>query len=100
MAREARRSHSGDRTPRDGDQGLADDARYPGRSGVPASVRCRRDPDGVVVWVPVDEADEPHEIGGARTIDDADRIDPTAGTAETAETAGTAEGLADHAVQG
>jgi hypothetical protein len=28
-------------------------------TGIPATVRCREDPDGIVIWLPVD--DEPDE---------------------------------------
>jgi hypothetical protein len=30
-------------------------------TGIPAHVRCRQDPDGIVIWLPVDDVDEPDD---------------------------------------
>jgi hypothetical protein len=36
-------------------------------TGIPATVRCRPDPDGVVVWVPTDDEPEPEPESGVET---------------------------------
>jgi hypothetical protein len=40
-------------------------------TGIPAKVRCRPDPDGVVVWVPVDEPERDEEATSGEPPDEA-----------------------------
>jgi hypothetical protein len=57
MAREVRRDDVSDPTRREGDPPPAEVADHQVGSKGPRSVRCRRDADGIEVWVPADQVE-------------------------------------------
>jgi hypothetical protein len=57
MAREVRRDDVADPRAREGHQSRSGVAGHQAPAPRPRSVRCRRETDGALVWVPVDQVD-------------------------------------------